>query len=310
MKWNIEDYIIFEALVGSQLYGTSTSESDTDYRGVCIPPWEVRNNPFQNFDQKDGWNGKYEDRVIYNIRKFFKLCANSNPAIIELLFVPDDFWIHEKVKPVWHKIIYHRNFFLSKKAKYTFTGYAHSQLQRIKTHRQWLLNPPKEKPTREGYGLPLNPRINYEQMSALLTLPEGIVLEEYREEARQEKIYRDAKRNWDMYDNWKRTRNKARAELEAKYGYDTKHANHLVRLMREGEELLMTGNITLPRPEAEELTAIINGRYNYYELIEMVKDFDLKFEKFYEESQLPHSADVDEITKLYLEIISNYNKYK
>lgn len=314
-NWDIEDCIIIETLVGSQLYGTSTPDSDTDLRGVCIPPWHVRNNPVENFEQKDSWDGKYEDRVIYNLKKFLKLCADANPAIIEILFVPERFW----VKPTgiirqshpWMQVLEKRGLFISKKARYTFTGYAHSQLQKIKTHRQWLLNPPKAKPTREGYGLPLNPIISYEQMSALLTLPEGLVLEQYREEARLEKSYRDAKRDWDMYDNWKGMRNKGRAELEAKFGYDTKHASHLVRLMQEGKELLLSGKITLPRPEAEELIAIRNGKYSYDELLSEVENFDSDFERFYEESPLPHSADINGIVELYLNILStNYSGFQ
>src|SRR4030043_1467607 len=197
MNWNIEEHIIFEALTGSQLYGTATEYSDKDYRGVCIPPWQIRNHPFMSFDQKDSWEGKYEDRVIYNIKKFFKLCADANPSIIELLFIPEKFWIN--FKPVWHGVADNYKLFVSKKVKFTFSGYAHSQLQRIKTHRNWLLNPPKEKPTRESFDLPINPAISYEQMSALLTLPEGLVFEEYREEARREKAYRNTKTNWDMY---------------------------------------------------------------------------------------------------------------
>lgn len=309
-NWNIEDYIIFEALVGSQLYGTATPESDTDLRGVCIPPWFVRNDPINNFEQKDGWEGKYEDRVIYNLKKFFKLCADANPAIIELLFVPDAFWIHDKIKPSWYKVLFSRGLFISKKAKYTFTGYAHSQLARIKTHRQWLLNPPGRKPERADYGLSINPKISYEQMSALLTLPEDIVLEEYREEARKEKAYRDEKRNWDMYDDWKKSRNKDRAVLEEKYGFDTKHASHLVRLMHEGQELLATGFITLPRPEATELVEIRNGKYSYDELLEKVENFDADFERFYDESPLQHSADMEKVSELYLNIIMESESFR
>lgn len=302
MDWDIENYIIFETLVGSHLYGTTTKDSDTDYRGICVPPFEIMNNLFLNFEQKDSWNGIFEDRVIYNIKKFFKLCADANPSIIEILFIPERFWI--KHKPIWYKILEKRNLFLSKKAKYTFTGYAHSQLQKIKTHRQWLLNPPKRKPTRENFGLSLNPRISYEQMSALITLPADIVLEEFREEARLEKSYRDAKHEWDQYDNWKNTRNKIRAELEEKYGYDCKHACHLIRLMSEGKELLMSGYISFPRPDAEELLEIKNGKYTYDELLSKVENFDADFEHFYEKSKLSHSADVKGITELYLEIIN------
>jgi len=301
MNWDIESCIIFESVFGSQVYGVSTPQSDQDFRGVCIPPWEIRNSLLLNFEQKDGWDGQYEDRVIYNIKKFFSLCKDANPAIIEYLFIPERFWV--KYKFAWNDILVNRKLFLSKKAKYTFTGYAHAQLQRIKTHRNWLLNPPKEEPTREGFGLPANPMLSNEQISAVVSIPEGIIIPEYREEAEKEKHYREARRYWDMYMNWKIHRNPDRAKLEEKYGYDTKHAMHLVRLMYEGEELLTTGYITFPRPERTELMAIRNGLYSYDQLMEKVENFDAMFETLYEKSSLPFSPNGIAINELYLKLV-------
>jgi predicted nucleotidyltransferase len=42
-----------------------------------------------------------------------------------------------------------------------------------------------------------------------------------------------------------------RPELEAKYGYDTKYAMHILRLAFQGVELLNTGKLSLPMPEAQ-----------------------------------------------------------
>lgn len=46
-------------------------------------------------------------------------------------------------------------------------------------------------------------------------------------------------------------RDVTRPELIEKYGYDTKFAGHMVRLGYQGVELMRTGKITLPMPEAE-----------------------------------------------------------
>lgn len=304
MNWDIERYIIFETVFGSQVYGVSTPESDEDFRGVCIPPREIRDSLLINFEQKDSWDG-YEDRVIYNIKKFFQLCKEANPAIIEFLFIPSEFWV--RIQPSWDEVINNRSLFLSKKVKHTFTGYAHAQLGRIKTHRNWLLHPPKIKPAREDFELPINPRLSSEQINAVVSLPSYVFTLEYREEAEKEKYYHEAKRYWDMYENWKKNRNPNRAKLEEKYGYDTKHAMHLVRLMYEGEEILMTGNITFPRPEREELIAIRSGAYNYDELMNKVEGFDLRFEELYDKSPLPHTPDTVRINDVYLKIIDKYS---
>ena len=50
-------------------------------------------------------------------------------------------------------------------------------------------------------------------------------------------------------------------ELREKYGLDTKMAMNAVRLCRLGTELLLTGNLTMLRPDADELLDIKNGKY-------------------------------------------------
>lgn len=307
-NWN-ENWIIFETLMGSQVYGTSTPDSDFDYRGVCIQPAELRGHLFANFEQKDSWGDqklpyppeRLQDRVIYNLRKFFKICLDANPSILELLFVPDIFWV--KGSPEWRYIVENRGVFLSKKVKFTFTGYAHSQLARIKRHRAWLLNPPKTEPTREGYGLSPNPALSKDQLSAMLTLPEEVLLGGWQEIARREKAYHEAKTQWDMYMEWFKHRNPVRAVLEAKFGFDCKHASHLIRLMYEGEEILTKGTITLPRPEAELLVEIRNGVHKYDWVLEQAEWMDKKFEELYDISSLAHTPSFVTANEIYQKLL-------
>ncbi len=47
-----------------------------------------------------------------------------------------------------------------------------------------------------------------------------------------------------------------RPEYIGKHGYDTKAAMHIIRLLNEGIEFMLTGQITLPRPEPERSTLI------------------------------------------------------
>jgi predicted nucleotidyltransferase len=307
MDWlkDIEQYIIFEAMTGSQMYGTADKHSDEDRRGVCIPPLDIQLGILGNFEQKDGWEGEFEDRVIYNIRKFFETLLKNNPTILEFLFIPEANVI--KTSPYWKRIVDNRDIFISKKVRHTFAGYAHSQLGRIKRHRAYLLNPPDHKPTREEFGLPPNPSIAYEHLSAILTLPLEYIRDEIKEMAQNEARYRTFKQEWDDYADWEKGRNERRAELEKKWGYDTKHASHLYRLMEEGKECLITGKITLPRPEKEVLVAIKWGAYKYDQLIEMVDNFDAEFEKLYEESKLPFAPDRKKANDLYLEILDAWD---
>ena len=102
---------------------------------------------------------------------------------------------------------------------------------------------------------------------------------------------------------WRVNRNKSRAVLEEKFGYDTKHASHLFRLIWEADELLSTGYITFPLPNASEILEIKNGKYSYGEVISLVDTYEEKFENMYNKSILPHSPNEKRIRELYLEIL-------
>lgn len=146
---------------GSHAYNLATPTSDLDIKGVAIPPAEYFHGFDKHFEQAES---KDPDMVIYDIRKFFKLAADCNPNIIEVL------WVDESdirlVTPAGRKLIDARELFLSKKARHTFSGFAASQARRIRGHRRWLLNPLKAPPTRAEFGLPERTVIPRDQLEA------------------------------------------------------------------------------------------------------------------------------------------------
>lgn len=300
MNWNPIEYRIFETISGSQMYGTATPTSDIDYRGVVIPPMEVLLDPLHGFEQKDSGFDE-EDRTLYSLGKYFKLCADGNPNIVELLFAPEECWVYDWRD--WYSVLNNRHLFISKKVKYTFTGYAFSQLHKIKQHRKWFIDPPKEKPTRKAYGLTDVPKISGEGLQAVSNIAFDLLEPCFRDEIRRELDYREAKQSWDNYMSWFKNRNPLRKDLEDKYGYDTKCALHLFRLMEEGRQLLLTGEIIFPLENAEELLEIRNGKYTYDEIIEKAKILESHFEEWYNQSILPHSPDWGKIRDLYFKLI-------
>ncbi len=131
----------------------------------------------------------------------------------------------------------------------------------------------------------------------------------------KERMYTNAKREWDQYQNWKKTRNPARASLEEKFGYDTKHAYHLVRLMRMCREILTTGKVIVKRPDREELLAIRNGAWSYDKLLEFAALEEASINELYNTTTLlPKFPDKSKLDKLCIELVekslSNYSKYK
>jgi len=161
LPW-LADNTLFLAKSGSHSYGTNTPTSDEDYKGVCFSPREYYLGFLNKFEQAQG---KDPDLTIYEIRKFFSLAADCNPSIIEVMWVESSDVVH--CSRLWEKhILPNRDKFLSTKAKHTFSGYAASQLKRIRTHRKWLISPPKGQPTRTEFGLPEYSPIAPDQLRA------------------------------------------------------------------------------------------------------------------------------------------------
>ena len=333
---------------GSHAYGTNTPASDEDFKGLCIPEKKYFLGTMHRFEQAE-LKAPDPDAVIYDIRKFFNLAAANNPAIIEVLFVdPAD---HLLVNELGQKIIDHRDKFLSKRIRFSFAGYAHSQLHRIKLHRGYLLNPPKGYPSRAEMGLPEHTLIPQDQLSAaeadiqkeldrfdfnfleevsepvkigirnimaeMLSILKITTEDQWLSAARKiglsdnfieimqkERAYKNLKSQWDKYQEWKENRNPARAEMEAKFGFDGKHGLHLIRLLRVCKEVLSTGKVIVKRPDREELLAIRNGGWSYEKLIEEAEKLDAEAEELYRTSTvLPKTPDFEFLDQLCIELV-------
>jgi predicted nucleotidyltransferase len=119
-----------------------------------------------------------------------------------------------------------------------------------------------------------------------------------------EKRYRAAMKHWESYQAWKAERNRARAELEAKHGYDTKHAMHLVRLMRMGVEILDRGELLVRRPDAAELQAIRDGVWSFNALLEQTEVLRIQMDNAAQRSALPADVDRTAIDALAFEMLT------
>lgn len=310
----LEDRTIFLSLHGSNAYGLDTPTSDVDFVGVMIPPKEYFLG-FMNVIEQFEMHHQQEDEAegkIYNIKKFLQLACDANPNVLELLYIDEKYWILKL--PVWDKIISNRELFLSKKVQYTYTGYARDQLKRVETHRRWLLHPPDHKPTRDEFNLPLVKVLSNDQRGALNEMMErGFKVDDnFMYILQQENAYQRASQEYAQYENWKNTRNKARAALEAKYGYDTKHASHLVRLIRQCREILTRGTLRVERTfDRDEIIGIKNGAWSYDLLMEWVnaEASDEVIKELADKSSLPNSPNKKAIDALCIEVVEEWLKY-
>jgi len=120
--------IILEVRYGSDVYGTTTSTSDNDIRGIYVPSINAHLS-LNDYNTYQKITGIY-DTVLHPIKKYVRLAINSNPSCIEWLFVPDDKVLY--INEAGNLLVENRNLFITKQVYNRYTGFARSELRRVK----------------------------------------------------------------------------------------------------------------------------------------------------------------------------------
>ena len=136
-------------VMGSEAYGVATDHSDFDCYGWCIPPRDMVfphlrgevlgfGTQIQRFEQwqkhhiddpnAQGGRGRQYDFQVYSIVKYFNLCMQNNPNMIDSLFVPQECILF--ATPVGQMVREKRHRFLHKGCWHRFKGYAYSQMKK------------------------------------------------------------------------------------------------------------------------------------------------------------------------------------
>ena len=131
---NLGDNIILLTLGGSHAYGTDNENSDLDIRGCALnSKMQILTN--ENFEQ---FVNEATDTTIYSFNKFVSLLSNCNPNTIELLGNKPEHYLY--VSKIGKELIDNAHLFLSKRATYSFGGYATAQLRRLDNKAVRLVN--------------------------------------------------------------------------------------------------------------------------------------------------------------------------
>lgn len=335
----MKENMLVKHYAGSIAYGTNLPTSDVDFRGMFVAdPINVR-TPF--FPIKEVNDQTEEDTVLYELAQFMRLALDCNPNVIETLWVDRSSIVH--TSPAYEILRDAAPKLLSSKIAFTTSGYALSQLKRIKGHNKWINNPQQvEAPQqvdfvslvhnfRTNKMLKINFRDFYQGCRLVpysgdtyglyeapgyntFNLETGILNVEYKGDSHElgipaaivkfnRAVYESAKETHTNYWTWKKNRNEKRSELEEKFGYDTKHAMHLVRLLRMGREALTEGVIHVKRPDAPELLSIRSGAWTYEEVVEYAEEMDREVrEVLYPKSSLPKKPDIKLAAQLVLDV--------
>ena len=125
---------IVKHYAGSHAYGTNIATSDVDFRGIFVAdPINLR-TPF--YPIKEVEDASEEDTKFYELAQFMKLALDCNPNVVETLWVDQQDVVFST--PAYEILRAAAPKLLSSKIAFTTSGYALSQLKRIKGHNKWI----------------------------------------------------------------------------------------------------------------------------------------------------------------------------
>lgn len=299
--------LLFLTVGGSHAYGTNVESSDLDIRGCTLnsPADILSNENFEVFTHND------TDTIIYAFNKLLFLLSNCNPNTIEMLGNRPEFYFF--VSSIGQELIDNSHMFLSKKAVYSFGGYATAQLRRLENKSSRVTSQSR----RELH-------ILNSIMNAYHTFPEKyfsfdddsirLYIDQSMQENMDTEIFmdirlthyplRDYKAMWSEMHNIVKDYSKIgkRNSNAIEHGKLGKHMMHLIRLYMMALDILENEMIVTYREKEHELLMDIrNGKYlddnmqPIPEFFEMVNDFENRMNYAKENTSLPDCPDYKQI---------------
>jgi len=296
---------------GSHLYGTSTPQSDKDFKGVHLPSREAiilqraENVIDTSVVVKDA-SGKNQaesvDNQSFSVQRFFEMLSKGDTVATEILFAPE--WAIVEQTEDWALIRDQGKALLNRQAK-GFVGYCQRQAAKygIKGSRMGAVKSlidHLEVCSAGELGAAARLGAYFPQLAELVDSsdhmsweniphPNGTAcihlvccdrkMPETVSTAEALKVYRTV---------WQNYGERARQAMTNE-GIDWKAVSHAVRVARQALELLRDHKITFPRPDAEELLAIKLGKLPYSQVSPMLEALVQEVNAC--ESTLPETTD-------------------
>jgi predicted nucleotidyltransferase len=288
---------------GSQLYGTSTPESDTDIKGVFFPSKrEVflgkipKTCKFTTKKSKeDGVRNTKDDLEIevYSLPYFLQLACEGQTVALDMLHTPENMTLLRS--DIWDQIVVNREKFYTKNLK-AFVGYAKGQAARYGTKGS-RLNISKDFLDIVAK-CPVTTKL-YEIWNELPVTEHSKFIENSKNGVAQYQINGKVLQATmtvfyaqDIVERYYNNYGK-RAELAAKNeGVDFKAVSHAMRAALEVEEILKEGKITFPLKDAEFIRNIKQGERPAQEVLDLLEKKIAEVEELSKNSNLPSKVDI------------------
>lgn len=298
-----EQQIIVKMVFGSHLYGTSTPESDKDFKGIFLPtreqillgkiPKSINESTKNNNSAKN--TSKDIDLEMYSLHYFIHLACEGETVALDMLHAPKE--MIKETCPIWDEIVLNRQRFYTKNLK-AFVGYARQQASKygIKGSRlddaQRVLEFLRHLVIREAHNklfslwddLPTGehifkypPNENGERMYEVCGRKIG-------EKVTLQYAYETVKRFVDNYGERAR-------KAAANEGIDWKAVSHAFRAAYQVKQILTENTITFPLKEAPTLLLIKQGKLDYQSVVNKLNDLISDVEELSEKNDLPEKVD-------------------
>ena len=276
---NIMSKMIFECVFGSQLYGTSTPSSDTDYKGVFLPDAkQIIMGTTDVYHRDTGKKGQANtaedtDREYFSLKKFIYMASKGETATIDMLHTPSDKVIISS--GVFDFVRENRQMFYTTKMQ-AYLGYVRKQaskygvkgtrLSDLESVISYIERVPDE-------------ALNYKLVAFFETLPkseftfvgtdtgkDGQVIHFYEVLGRR---YLAGIRFSEFVDQIQKIgKDYGERVQRAKTGVDWKAVSHAIRGAEQLLEIYQTGDLQFPLKNAKFITEVKLGQHDYLTVVQ------------------------------------------
>lgn len=305
--------IILLGLGGSYAYGTNIETSDLDVRGVALNKKEeiLTNKNFEQFVNDE------TDTTIYSFNKIINLLSNTNPNTIELLGLNPEHYLY--VSPIGQELLDNKKLFLSKKAIYSFGGYANQQLYRLNQKAAHKLSQSEL----EEHILKTLEFMKHDFTSKYSSFGDdsiNLYIDKAVQDGFDTEIFMDINLHHyplrDYKDMWSELHNTVKAYAKIgkrnqnalEHNKISKHMMHLIRLYMMCLDILEKEEIVTFRPEHDLLMDIRNGKYldsnsqPIPEFFNLVNDYEKRLDYAKENTSLPTNPNYKAINEFVMSV--------
>jgi hypothetical protein len=310
--------LIVEMRFGAHLYGTETATSDIDLKGVYLPSARdillqraAATTPSGDRKQHGARNAPGDvDREVYSLQRYLELLAEGHTVALDMLFAPD--WAMTMPPgPLWREIQANRDRLVSRRSA-AFLRYCRQQANkygikgsRVAAARQALV-------LLSAAEARLGSQAKLDRLAAELAdfaaiehvapidlpTPGGQLVRHLEVCGRKMPFTGSIKTAREVAEGLVNAFGERARQAERNEGVDWKALSHAVRVGREAVELLATGRVTFPLPDAERIRRIKAGEIPHALVVAEIESLLGEVEAAAAASALPDAPDLAFIDEL------------